>query len=80
VRKIALEARARFEGLPALRSKAFTVNAGRREASNFYVWDSKEAADAFFTAALLERIAALYRVRPTVDFVQILALVENRRA
>src|SRR6516225_6037386 len=44
VRKIAETARAKFEGMPGLRSKAFTVNSGKREATNFYVWDSEDAA------------------------------------
>ena len=35
VRKIAQNARVRFEGMPGLRSKAFTLNAGKREAANF---------------------------------------------
>ena len=56
VRKIAETARARFEGMPGLRSKAF------------------------FTDALLERVAGLYGVRPKVEFVQIATLVENARA
>jgi heme-degrading monooxygenase HmoA len=80
VRKIAEAARAKFEGMPGLRSKAFTVNSARREATNFYVWDSEDAAKAFFTDAQLERIAGLYGVRPDVEFVQIAALVENARA
>src|SRR3954470_11756465 len=67
VRKIAETARARFEGMPGLRSKAFTVNPGKREATNFYVWDSEDAAQAFFTDALLERVKALYGVRPSVE-------------
>ena len=79
VRKIAETARGRFEGMPGLRSKAFTLNAGKREAANFYVWDSEDAARAFFTDQLLERVAALYGVRPSVEFVQIATLVENRR-
>ena len=37
VRKIAETARARFEGMPGLRSKAFTFNSPKREAANFYV-------------------------------------------
>jgi len=77
VRKIAETARARFEGMPGLRSKAFTVNSAKREATNFYVWDSEDAAKAFFTEDLLERVTGLYGVRPTVEFVQIAALVEN---
>lgn len=77
VRKIAEAARARFEGMPGLRSKAFTLNPGKREATNFYVWESEDAARAFFTAELLERVTALYGVRPSVEFVQIATLVEN---
>jgi hypothetical protein len=79
VRSIAETARARFEGMPGLRSKAFTFNSTKREAANFYVWDSEEAAKAFFTDQLLERVTGLYGVRPTVEFVQIATLVENTR-
>jgi hypothetical protein len=80
VRKIAETARARFEGMPGLRSKAFTLNAEKREATNFYVWESEAAARAFFTDELLGRITGLYGVRPTVEFVQSATLVENARA
>ena len=80
VRKIAETARAKFEGMPGLRSKAFTLNSGKREATNFYVWESEDAAKAFFTDELVERITELYGVRPTVEFVQIATLVENVRA
>ena len=78
VQKIADTARAKFEGMPGLRSKAFTFNSGKREAANFYVWDSEDAARAFFTDQLLERLTGLYGVRPTVEFVRIATLVENR--
>jgi heme-degrading monooxygenase HmoA len=80
VRKIGETARVMFEGMPGLRSKAFTLNLGKREAVNFYVWDSEDAAKAFFTDQLLERVAGLYGVRPSVEFVQIATLVENARA
>jgi heme-degrading monooxygenase HmoA len=80
VRKIAETARAGFEGMPGLRSKAFTLNSGKREAVNFYVWDSQDAAKAFFTDQLLERVTGLYGARPGVEFVQIATLVENTRA
>jgi len=79
VRKIAERARATFEGMPGLRSKAFTFNSEKREAANFYVWDSEEAAKAFFTDQLLERVTGLYGVRPTIEIVQIATLVENTR-
>jgi hypothetical protein len=80
VRQIAEAARPRFEGMPGLRSKAFTINSRKREAANFYVWDSEDAAKAFFTDALLERVTGLYGVRPSVEFVRIAALVENAHA
>lgn len=80
VRKIAETARARFEGMPGLRSKAFTLDSGKHEATNFYVWDSEDAARAFFTDELLERVSGLYGVCPDVEFVQIAALVDNVRA
>jgi len=79
VQKIAESARVRFEGMPGLRSKAFTFNAAKREAVNFYIWDSEDAAKAFFTDQLLDRLTGLYGVRPTLQFVQIAALVENTR-
>ena len=80
MRTIAETARATFEGMPGLCSKAFTLSSGKREATNFYVWESEDAAKAFFTDELLERVTGLYNVRPTVEFVQIATLVENVRA
>ncbi|WP_447598424.1 YdhR family protein [Nitrospira sp. Nam80] len=77
IRKIAETARGRFEGMPGLRSKVFTVNPSAREATNFYIWDSEEAARAFFTDELLDKVTALYRIRPAIAFVQIATLVEN---
>ena len=80
VRKIAETARPRFERLPGLRSKAFTLNPEKREATNFYVWDSEEAARAFFTDQFVDRVAGVYGVQPSVEFVQIATLVDNARA
>ena len=47
-RKIAETAREGFEGTRGLHSKAFTLDSGMREAADFYVWDSEDAARAFF--------------------------------
>ena len=80
VRQIAETARAKFEGMPGLRSKAFTLNSEKREATNFYIWESEEAANAFFTEEVIKRVTGLYGVRPSLDFVQIATLVENVRA
>jgi heme-degrading monooxygenase HmoA len=77
VRKIAENGRVKFEGMPGLRSKAFTVSSEKRQATNFYVWDSEDAAKAFFTEELRRRLTGLYGVRPDVEFVQVATLVEN---
>jgi hypothetical protein len=65
VRRIAETARGGFEGMPGLRSKAFAINSGKREATNCCVWDSADAAKTFFTDELVERITGLYGVRPS---------------
>ena len=77
MRQVADAARTKFEGMPGLRSKAFTVDAVNREALNFYVWDSEEAAKAFFSPELTELVTELYGVRPSLQFLDVAALVEN---
>jgi len=74
---IAREARSRFEGMPGLRQKTFTVDVDRKRATNVYLWDDEDAARAFFDEALVERVAGLYGVRPTVTFVEVAELVDN---
>ena len=78
VLQVAEAARAKFEGLPGLRSKTFTIDPLSREALNFYVWESEEAAKAFFSPQLIDRVTELYGVRPIVQFLEVAALVENR--
>jgi len=70
---------ATFRGMPGLRSKAFTVDEATNEATNFYVWDSEEAARAFFDEELRQRVTGLYGVPPSIRFVQIAELVDNAR-
>ena len=43
-----------------------------------YLWDSEEAARGFFSDELVERVTGLYGVRPTVTFVEVAELVDNR--
>ena len=61
LRKIAEGARPKFENMPGLRSKTFTLRPEKREAVNFYVWDSEDAAKALFRSAPRERDGALWR-------------------
>jgi heme-degrading monooxygenase HmoA len=80
VRTIAANARKKFEGLPGLRSKAFTLSADAKEAVNFYVWESRAAAEAFFTPQLAAGVTGLYGVAPEIRYVEIAALVDNANA
>ena len=71
------DARAMFEGMPGLRFKFFTFDEEERRATNFYVWESKEAAVSFFSDELRERVTDLYGVAPTIEFVEIAQIVDN---
>jgi hypothetical protein len=44
---------------------------------NFYVWESEQAARAFYTDATLEQVAALYGVKPMLELVEIAQRVDN---
>ena len=74
---IAHEARGRFEGLPRLRQKTFTIDEQNRRATNVYLWESEDAARGFFNDELVDRVTRLYSVRPTVSFVEVAELVDN---
>jgi hypothetical protein len=77
---IAHEERGRFEALPGLRQKAFTVDEQNRRAMNLYLWDSEEHARGFFSDELAELVTGLYGVRPSVSFVDVAELVDNVQA
>ena len=74
---VAEHARAMFEGMPGLRFKFFTYDEEQQRATNFYVWESKDAALTFFSDELRERVTELYGVGPTIEFVEIAQVVDN---
>jgi hypothetical protein len=75
---IAESARSKFAALPGLRSKLFSIEPGLREARNVYLWDDAEAARAFFTPEMRDRVAALYGVTPSIEYGEVAALVDNQ--
>ena len=77
LQQIAEGARSKFEGMPGLRSKAFTFYAASRQALNFYVWESEDAARRFFSPQMIDGVAQIYGVRPSIDYVNLATLVEN---
>jgi hypothetical protein len=74
---VAKRAAPTFEGMPGLRSKAFTFDPESRTATNVYIWESEDAARAFFSPELAAGVAELYGVVPDIRFVEIAALVDN---
>ena len=77
---VAQNARSMFEGMPGLRCKFFTLDDKHHRATNFYVWDSQDAAESFFSNELRERVTGLYGVAPTIDFMEIAQIVDNSNA
>jgi heme-degrading monooxygenase HmoA len=77
LQQIAESARSKFQGMPGLRSKTFTVDAAKRQALNFYVWESEEAARKFFSPQMVDGVVKIYGVRPSVEYLKLAALVEN---
>jgi hypothetical protein len=74
---VAAHGRAIFEGMPGLRFKFFTFDEKLERATNFYVWESHELAESFFTDELREQVTDLYGVSPEIEFVEIAQVVEN---
>lgn len=77
VRNIAEKVRGKFENMPGLRSKAFTINTDKKQALNFYLWDDESAARNFFSEQTLEGVTKAYGVRPSVEFLELATLVDN---
>ena len=77
LQQIADGARSKFQGMPGVRSKAFTLDAARRQALNFYVWESEDAARNFYSPQMIEGVTKLYGVRPSIEYLKLAALVEN---
>ena len=77
IAEIARDARGRFEGLPHLQQKAFTIDEQNHRATNVYLWESEDAARGFFNEELVDRVTGLYGVRPTLSFVEVAELVDN---
>lgn len=78
VQQNALMARSKFENMPGLRSKAFTIDAARKQARNFYIWEEEAAARNFFSEEILEGVTKFYGVRPSIEYLEIATLVDNQ--
>jgi heme-degrading monooxygenase HmoA len=68
----------KFKGMDGLMSKVFMWDDETGRVTSTYVWDSEEAARAFFTPELKAHLIELYGVEPKVRFAEVSALVDNR--
>jgi len=68
----------KFEGMDGLQSKVFMWNDESGTVTSTYVWDSEQAARAFFTPELKAKVIELYGAEPNVQFAEVSALVDNR--
>ena len=66
-----------FEGMPGVRYKFFTFDEKQQRARNFYVWESREAAERFFSDELRGRVTELYGVSPSIEYVEVAEIVDN---
>jgi len=77
VTKVAEGARGMFEGMPDVRYKFFTFDEKQQRANNFYVWESQEAAERFFSDELRAQVTELYGVAPSIEYVEVAEIVDN---
>ncbi|MFB8238137.1 hypothetical protein ACFC58_16455 [Kitasatospora purpeofusca] len=75
--KIAGELRAPFEGMAGLRFKSFMLDEDGLRARNFYVWDDEDKARSFFTEEIVGKVTGIYGVPPTIEYLDIVGLVDN---
>ena len=80
VEGVARKAAPAFEGVPGLHMKLFTLDEASRRAVNVYVWESREAATAFYTPELEAQAAAAYGVPPNIEFFDVAGVVDNSRS
>ena len=69
-----------FQGMSGLHSKAFMWDEQTSTVTNVYVWESEDAARAFFTPELVAHVTELYGVEPRVQFAEVSALIDNGAA
>lgn len=67
----------KYHGLPGLIVKTYWYDDANREHGGFYVWESRQHAEATHTDEHRERLALLYGVAPTVRYLDAPILVNN---
>ena len=67
-----------FKDLPGLLSKQFCYDETTGNGHSVYLWESQARAEEFFSPAFIQRFQDAFGVEPTVSYLDILVLVDNR--
>ncbi len=67
----------KYQGMAGLIAKTYWYDDERREHGGFYVWETREAAEAVHTPEHVARLEGLYGVRPDVRYVDAPIYIDN---
>lgn len=68
-----------YEGLAGLHSKAYVYEDGGANVGGFYVWESREAAEAMYTDAWREKVSGVYGVSPSLRYFDVPVYIDNTK-
>jgi hypothetical protein len=66
-----------YRGREGLYSKAYIYAEDGRDLGGFYIWASREEAEAVYTAAWRARATEIYGVAPVIRYFEVPVLIEN---
>ncbi|MGH9173622.1 MAG: YdhR family protein [Vicinamibacterales bacterium] len=69
-----------YRGRDGLHTKAYIYAEDGSKLGGFYLWESREAAEALYTDAWRARATELYGVEPVVKYFEAPVLIENGAA
>ena len=67
-----------FKDLPGLLSKQFCYDETTGNGHSVYLWESRARAEEFHSPAFVQHFRDVFGVEPTVTYLDILVLVDNR--
>ena len=69
-----------YRGRDGLYSKAYIYAEDGSKLGGFYLWESREAAEALYTDAWRAKATEIYGVEPVVQYFEVPVLIENGAA
>jgi hypothetical protein len=66
-----------YRGREGLHSKAYIYAADGNDLGGFYLWESREAAEAVYTDAWRDKVTEVYGVAPVVRYFEVPVLIGN---